>query len=51
MIIFGIVLLIIGFITGIAIIWTIGVLLCVIGVIFWILGALGHAVGGRKHYY
>jgi hypothetical protein len=27
------------------------VILCVIGVIFWILGALGHAVGGRKHYF
>jgi hypothetical protein len=27
------------------------VILCVIGVIFWILGSLGHAVGGRKHYY
>ena len=51
MIIFGIVLLIIGFITGIPFIWTIGVILCVIGVIFWVLGALGHAVGGRKHYF
>ena len=51
MILLGVVLLIIGFITGIAIIWTIGVVLCVIGVILWILGALGHAVGGRKHYF
>jgi len=51
MIIFGIILLVIGFITGIPIIWTIGVILCVIGVILWILGALGHAVGGRKHYF
>ena len=51
MIVFGIILLIIGFIAKIAIIWTIGVILCVIGVILWILGALGHAVGGRKHYF
>jgi hypothetical protein len=51
MIILGIILLIIGFITKVPIIWTIGVILVVIGLIFWILGALGHAVGGRKRYY
>jgi hypothetical protein len=51
MIIFGIVLLIIGFVTGIAIVWTIGVIVLVVGLILWLLGALGHAVGGRKHYF
>jgi len=51
MIIFGIVLLIIGFVTGIAIVWTIGVIVLVVGLILWVLGALGHAVGGRKHYF
>jgi hypothetical protein len=25
--------------------------LVVLGVIFWILGAMGRAVGGRRHYY
>jgi hypothetical protein len=30
---------------------TIGFLLVVVGVILWILGATGRAVGGRKHYY
>jgi hypothetical protein len=30
---------------------TIGVLFLVIGAILWILGAMGRAVGGRKHYY
>jgi hypothetical protein len=30
---------------------TIGGILLVIGVILWILGATGRAVGGRKHYY
>jgi hypothetical protein len=51
MIIFGIVLLIIGFVMGIAIVWTIGVIVLVVGLILWLLGALGHAVGGRKHYF
>jgi len=30
---------------------TIGGILLVIGVILWILGTMGRAVGGRKHYY
>lgn len=29
----------------------IGVVLIVIGVVFWILGAAGHAVGGRRTWY
>ncbi|MGA9636111.1 MAG: DUF6131 family protein [Solirubrobacterales bacterium] len=36
---------------GNPILWTIGVILVVLGVIFWILGAMGRAVGGRRHYY
>ncbi|MEV5510383.1 DUF6131 family protein [Streptomyces orinoci] len=51
MIILGVILLIIGFVTGISILWTIGIILLVIGAILWLLGALGHAVGGRRHYY
>ncbi|MGW5851026.1 DUF6131 family protein [Streptomyces sp. NPDC055254] len=51
MLVLGIILLIIGFVTGISILWTIGIVLLVIGAILWILGAAGHAVGGRKHYY
>ncbi|UQX01859.1 DUF6131 family protein [Streptomyces sp. RerS4] len=51
MIILGIVLLVIGFVAGISILWTIGIILVVIGVILWILGAVGHAVGGRRHYW
>ncbi|AZS70568.1 hypothetical protein DDE74_06075 [Streptomyces lydicus] len=50
-IILGIILLVVGFLTGIGILWTIGIILAVIGAILWILGALGHAVAGRKHYY
>ncbi|MEU6930654.1 MULTISPECIES: DUF6131 family protein [Streptomyces] len=51
MIILGIILLVIGFVAGISILWTIGIILVVIGVILWILGAVGHAVGGRRHYW
>ncbi|MFF2331656.1 MULTISPECIES: DUF6131 family protein [unclassified Streptomyces] len=51
MIILGVILLVIGLVVGISILWNIGVALVVIGVILWILGALGHAVGGRRHYW
>lgn len=51
MIIFGLVLMIIGFLLGIAVLWSIGVLLLLIGLVLWILGSIGRAVGGRRHYY
>ena len=51
MIIFGIVLLLLGMVTGIAILWSVGVLLVLVGAILWILGAAGHQVGARRHYY
>jgi hypothetical protein len=51
MIILGIVLLVIGAIANIGILWVIGASLVVLGLIFWILGAMGRAVGGRPHYY
>jgi hypothetical protein len=47
-IILGIVLLLIGYFTGISILYTIGGILVVVGVILWILGAAGRPVGGRK---
>ena len=51
MIILGIILLIIGFIAGIAIVWTIGIIVLAAGVILALLGMAGHAVGGRRHYF
>jgi hypothetical protein len=51
MIILGVILLIVGFVTGISILWTIGLILAVIGLVLWLLGAVGHAVGGRTHYW
>lgn len=51
MIILGIILLVLGFIFGIWILWAIGIALVIIGVILWILGSMGRAVGGRKYWY
>ncbi len=51
MIVFGVVLLVIGFVAMIPIVWSIGVIVLVVGLIFMLLGALGHAVGGRRHFY
>jgi uncharacterized membrane protein HdeD (DUF308 family) len=51
MIIAGLLLLLVGFVTGIAIIWTIGTIVLIVGVVLWILGSMGHAIGGRRHYF
>jgi uncharacterized membrane protein HdeD (DUF308 family) len=50
-IILGIILLIVGFIAKVAIIWTIGIILVVVGAILFLLGTMGRAVGGRRHYF
>ena len=51
MLVLGLILLVIGLVTGISVLWTIGIGLLVVGAVLWILGAAGHAVGGRKHYW
>jgi hypothetical protein len=51
MIVLGIILLLIGFIAKIAILWTIGIVLVLIGLVLMVLGSMGRAVGGRRHYY
>jgi len=51
MIAIGAILLILGLIFGVAILTYIGVVALVVGAVFWLLGAAGHAVGGRKVWY
>lgn len=51
MIVTGLILLIIGAIFGIGILWTLGIILVLIGVVLLVLGRVGHAVGGRNHYW
>jgi Family of unknown function (DUF6131) len=50
-IILGVVLLLIGFIAKIPILWSVGIVIAVIGVILMLLGMAGREIGGRKHYY
>jgi membrane-bound ClpP family serine protease len=48
----GICLLIIAAIVPkLAVLWAVGIIVLVVGVILLILGRMGHAVGGRRHYY
>jgi hypothetical protein len=52
MIVLGICLLIIAAIVPkLAVLWGIGIVVLVIGVILAVLGSMGRAVGGRRHYY
>ena len=51
MIILGVILVVLGALLNVSIPYPIGAILLVIGVILWILGATGRAVGGRAHYW
>jgi hypothetical protein len=50
-IVLGVVLLIIGLLAKIAILWTIGIVLVVVGAVLALLGAGGREIGGRRHWY
>ncbi len=51
LIVLGAILLVIGFIADISILWTIGIILLVVGAVLAILGGTGRAVAGRKHWF
>ncbi|HLJ04294.1 MAG TPA: DUF6131 family protein [Solirubrobacteraceae bacterium] len=52
MIVLGICLLIVAaFVPKLAVLWAIGIIALMLGVILLILGTMGRAVGGRRHYY
>lgn len=50
-IILGLVLLILGAVFDISILWTLGIILVLIGVVLWLAGSMGHSVGPRAHYW
>ena len=51
MIILGLILLVAGFLLKISILWTIGIIVLIIGAVLAIMGSAGRAVGGRRHYF
>jgi hypothetical protein len=51
MIVLGVVLLILGYVFAIPLLWTIGIILIVIGAVMWVLGAVGRPVAGRRYWY
>lgn len=51
MIVLGVILLVVGFLFSIPILWTIGLVVLVIGLVLLMLGSTGRAIGGRRHCY
>jgi hypothetical protein len=51
MILLGVVLLVIGFVFTVPIIWTLGIVLVVIGAVLALVGMGGREIGGRRHWY
>lgn len=48
----GVVLLILAALfPKLAVLWGVGIIVLVVGLILAVLGTIGHAVGGRRHYY
>jgi hypothetical protein len=51
MIILGVILLLIGWLTGLSILYYIGGILLVVGLVLLLLGSTGRPVGGRSYWY
>lgn len=51
MIVMGVILILLAMLLDISILYTIGIILAVVGAILWILGSVGRAVGPRNHYW
>lgn len=47
----GLICLVLGYLLGIGVLTTIGIILAVIGAVLLVVGALGHPVGGRRYWY
>ena len=51
MLILGWILLLLGFVFNVTILWTVGIILLIVGAVLYLLGASGRPVGGRRHYW
>jgi membrane-bound ClpP family serine protease len=51
-IVLGIILLLVAaLVPKLAVLWGVGIIVLIVGVVLAILGTMGRAVGGRRHYY
>jgi hypothetical protein len=51
MLILGLILLLLGFLLSVPILWTLGIILLVVGAVLFLLGSTGRQVGGRRHWF
>jgi len=52
MIVLGIILLLVAaLVPKLAVLWGVGIIVLIVGVVLAVLGTMGRAVGGRRHYY
>lgn len=51
MIVIGLVLMLIGFLAKIVILWSVGIVVALVGLVLLLLGATGREIGGRRHYF
>lgn len=47
----GVILILLAYLVDVPILYTVGIVLVVVGAILWILGAMGRAIGPRAHYW
>jgi hypothetical protein len=50
-VVLGLILLVIGYVTGLSLLYYIGGLLLIVGVVLLVLGGTGRAIGGRRYWY
>lgn len=51
MIVLGIILLVLGYLLPLQLLYYLGGILLVVGVVLLVLGSTGRAIGGRRHFY
>jgi hypothetical protein len=50
-IVLGLLLLLAGWLTGVSLLYTVGAIVLVVGVVFFVLGNVSRPVGGRRAWY
>jgi hypothetical protein len=50
-ILLGIVVVILGLVVGLPLLWSVGMIVLVVGIVLALFGTVGHEVGGRVHYW